>query len=115
MSPQVYQYLRNCGLSEKRIANCRADTRLYHDLRVYGDIAEACLEMLRDEYQVDFRGFKFEEYFPPEFMGNNVFTSLFYSMVPFASYYARKRREYSPFTLNMIESLMQSKRWSTVQ
>lgn len=64
LSIDLREYLERCGLSESKIRQCSGSTRMYHDLGLYGDIAEA-----------------------------------------------RRRSEYLPLTLEMVDRVMRSKRW----
>ncbi len=61
LSIELRDYLKRCGLSEAKIAQCSGGTRMYHDLGLYGDIAEACIGVLADHYDVDLSGFEFED------------------------------------------------------
>jgi hypothetical protein len=111
LSIDLREYLKRCGLSESKIAQCNGSTRLYHDLGLYGDIAEAYIGVLPDHYHVDLSGFEFEKFFPPEFAGKNMLIRALLWIVPFAGNAARQRNEYLPLTLEMIERAMRSKRW----
>lgn len=110
-STAVGEYLRNCGVSKGKISECHSDTRLYHDLGIYGDVAEACVEVLIRDYGVDMSGFDFDEFFPQEFSGENSFTRVVGWVLPFVAQKIRSGREYSPLTLEMIDHLMRVKRW----
>lgn len=111
LSIDLREYLKRCGLSESKIAQCNGGTRLYHDLGLYGDSAEACIAVLADQYHVDLSGFEFERFFPVEFVGGNVVTRTLLWLVPFASKAVRQRGEYLPITLRMIDDAMRIKRW----
>ena len=111
LSIELREYLKRCGLSENRIAQCSGSTRMYHDLGLYGDIAEVYMGVLADHYHVDLSGFEFEKFFPPEFAGRNMLARVLLWIVPFAGNAARRRREYLPLTLEMIDRVMRSKRW----
>lgn len=115
LSRELRGYLKHCGLSERKIAQCRSSTRMYHDLGLYGDIAEAYMEVLADQYRVDLGGFEFDKFFPPEFAGKNPLVAALLSIVPFAGYVARQRGEYLPLTLGMIENLMRDKHWQAAE
>ncbi|MGJ9418323.1 hypothetical protein ACHAC9_11230 [Massilia sp. CMS3.1] len=84
---------------------------MYHDLGLYGDIAEAYMEELAYHYHVDMSGFEFDKFFPPEFAGKNALLAAVFSILPFAGYVARRRSEYLPLTLTMIESVLRAKQW----
>jgi hypothetical protein len=47
-------------------------TRLFHDLEVWGDDAQELLLAFADEFEVDFSGFEFSDYFKDE-AGNGTF------------------------------------------
>jgi len=111
---EVREYLKRCGTSESIIAQCNGSTRMYHDLGLYGDIAEAYLGVLANCYHVDMSGFEFEKYFPLEFAGRNKLSRVLLWFVPFAARVARRRGEYVPLTLDMIDRTIRAKRWCTV-
>jgi hypothetical protein len=115
LSIELREYLKRCGLSKRKIAQCSGNTRMYHDLGLYGDIAEAYMEVLADHYHVDLSGFEFDKFFPPEFAGKNTLIGALLSIVPFAGYVTRQRGEYLPLTLEMIESVMRAKQWRAVE
>lgn len=111
LSAELRGYLKHCGLSESRIAQCSGSTRMYHDLDLYGDIAEAYIEVLAERYHVDLRGFEFEKFFPHEFAGKGVLARALLWVLPFAARVARQRNEYLPLTLERIDRALRSKRW----
>lgn len=115
LSIELRECLKRCGLSERKIARCNGNTRMYHDLGLYGDIAEAYMEELADHYHVDLSGFEFDKFFPPEFAGKNALLAALFSILPFAGYLARQRGEYLPLTLTMMESVMRAKQWRAVE
>lgn len=86
---------------------------MYHDLDLYGDIAEGCMELLAKDYRVDLSGFEFEKFFPSEFVGNNRFTAFLLQLVPFAGKIARQRGNYLPLTLELIDRAIRTKRWAS--
>ena len=114
ISTEVLQYLTDCGLSKKKLLRCKFSTRIYHDLGVYGDVAEAYMEVLEDQYNVDLDGFKFRDYFPPEYAGNNMLMGLLLWAVPFAGGYVRKQNNYLPLTLQMINTVISTKKWQSL-
>lgn len=111
LSMELYGYLKHCGLSESEIAQCSGSTRIYHDLGIYGDIAEAYMEVLAGRYHVDLSGFEFEKFFPHEFAGESALTRALLWILPFAGKAARQRNEYLPLTLERIDRAIRSKRW----
>lgn len=114
ISLDVREYLVRCGLSESKIARCSSNTRLYHDLGIYGEIAEGFIGVLINNYRVDMSGFEFDKFFPPEFPGGNSFSRIFLWIIPLASSFVRWRSAYAPITLGMIDRVIQSKRWCDI-
>jgi hypothetical protein len=111
LSNELRDYLKRCGLRDDKVACCESNTRMYHDLGFYGDTAEACMEMLVNRYRVDLTGFGFGRYFPAEFVGKSMLTRTLLWIVPFAAKAVRRREEYLPLTLEMIDRMLQAKRW----
>lgn len=111
LSIELREYLKRCGLSESKIAQCSGSTRMYHDLGIYGDIAEAYMEVLAEHCHVDLSGFEFEKFFPPEFAGKKVLTRTLLWIVLFAGSAYRRRGELLPLTLERIDRAIRSKRW----
>lgn len=117
LSTELKEYLKRGGLSKKKIMQCSADTRMYHDLGFYGDIAEAWIDMLVVEYHVDLSGFEFEKFFPPEFEGEDMLTCTVLWLVPFAAAIVRRRKRdtYLPLTLGMIDNMIHTKKWCAAE
>ena len=93
LSAELREYLKRCGQPEREIAQYNGDTRMFHDLDIYGDIAEGFMEELRDHYHVDLFGFEFWKFFPDEFLvTNNFFERIFFTFVPFAQDIVRARQ-----------------------
>lgn len=111
LSTELREYLKRCGLSESKIAQCSISTRMYHDLGLYGDIAEADMGVLADYYLVDLSGFEFDKFFPPEFAGKSPLARVLHWIVPFYGKLVRGNGKYLPLTLEMIERAMRTKRW----
>jgi Protein of unknown function (DUF1493) len=107
----VFRYLRELGHSEQHIARMSKDTRLFHDLRIYGDSALEDLEILQERFGVDLSEFEFGKYFPPQFEGSNKLEAFILTSIPFASMIVRRRRTYLPLTLEMINRAIRAKRW----
>jgi hypothetical protein len=102
-------FLTSIGISERRIRKSNADTRLYHDLGLYGDTARWFVEDLAKK--IDMSRFCFERYFPPEFYGESFLASAFYSCIPFVSALRRKRESYTPITLGMVSMSLEKGEW----
>jgi hypothetical protein len=113
LSAGLLAYLERCGLSKRKIAQCNGGTRMYHDLGLYGDIAEAYMEELNDHYHVDLSDFEFHKFFPPEFAGKNALVAALLSILPFGGYVARQRGEYLPLTLRRCNAFQAMARAET--
>ena len=111
LSPTLRLLLRDCGISQRRIDSSVPATRLYHDLGIYGDIAEACMETLSTRHSVDLSGFTFEEYFPSEFVGNSRAQKALNWLLPMLGNWRRRSGQYRPLTLAMIENAIAAGRW----
>ncbi len=111
ISTVLIRYLMLCGLPAKTIALCDHNTRMYHDLGIYGDIADSCMEVLAEHFGVDLSGFEFEQFFPREFEGKSVLTRVLLWLVPFAGAVARRYGKWSPLTLARIDRAIRNKRW----
>lgn len=107
-SDNFIRYLKNLGHKSSEIDIFTRDTRLYHDLGLYGDEAEDYLEDLHKNYNVDFSTFNFLEYFPPEWpIADNQWQFILYL------FWHPKINpdDYKPFTLGMLEQAMIEKVW----
>lgn len=111
LTPSLVEFLKLCGIRKSRIDDCDLDTELYHDLRVYGEIAEGCIEVLIKVYQVDMTHFNFEAYFPNEYTGRTGLSRFIFCQIPFAQSFVESKANCRPLTLRMIEDIMHSKRW----
>lgn len=103
------EILRNAGISNKAIERSTLQTRLYHDIGLFGDTAWWFVNELAKK--VDMSQFCFERYFPPEFYGENFISRLFFWLVPFASSIRRKRESYEPITLGLILKSLEEGKW----
>ena len=74
-------------------AQISQDSRLYHDLKIWGDDAGELLTEFRDVFQVDFTGFAFEDYFPPE------------------ASWSKWPREFQPLTVRELVESARARRW----
>jgi hypothetical protein len=108
------QYLKDCGERDKRIEACHTDTRLFHDLGIYGEAAEDYMDVLVSQYNVDMTDFDFDRYFPPEFAGKTTLTRALIWTFPYIWKLFAPRDEGSkflPLTLGMIEQAIDQKKW----
>lgn len=111
MSPRVFEFLDHCGVPPRKLDGCSSDTRMFHDLGIYGDIATSCMDALVQEYEVDLDGFQFDDYFPPEYPGSNWLSRILLWLVPGAAVMAHRRESYKPFRLENLDCILQTKRW----
>ena len=109
ISGSFESFLLTAGFSSRVIKKSNLDTRLYHDLGLYGDTASWFIDELAKK--VDMTGFKFTHYFPPEFYGENVLSRLFFGFCPFASWVRRNVESYTPITLGMILLSLEKGKW----
>ncbi len=103
-------FIEECGLSKYYSGKSDLKVRLYHDLNIYGDIAESCIETLRDDYSVDVSQFNFHDYFPPEFAGGSLFQRIVLSLLPCLRVMFEEKRDYLPFTFQMINEAINTGR-----
>ncbi|AWB67160.1 hypothetical protein C2869_12255 [Saccharobesus litoralis] len=103
-------FLIECGLDKYVKNDSDLDIKLFHDLDFYGDVAESCIELLRDKYGVDTSYFIFEDYFPDEFPGNTQFQKVLVSLIPFLRKKHVDKSRYKPFTFNKIKCAIASGR-----
>lgn len=111
-STELCEYLRRCGLSENMILGSDQETELLRDPDVYGDIAEAFMETLEKEYAVDMSEFRFDDYFPPEFVGNSAVHRILYWIAPPLARKHRRADDFRPVTLRMIDTAIREQRWA---
>ncbi len=108
MPVELKAYLAKCGVAKRIINRCTLETRLYHDLGIYGDIAEAFMEVLADSYKVDVEDFSFYKYFPAEFDGNSWLARFLTTYIPWGKRVYRSRHVYAPLTLKMVLEAIRS-------
>ncbi|EAA9518811.1 DUF1493 family protein [Salmonella enterica] len=119
-------FLEKARFSEKEMAFLTYDTRLFHDLHLFGDTAEDVLEILQREFNVDMSPFQFNKYFPAEFSKDVKYidklnTLLFFKLDILASKYFTSIKKkvdeiygnYHPLTLGMIEMSIMEKKWAS--
>ena len=106
----VERFLVEAGCSESVRSKCTLDTRLYHDLGVYGDEAHDYMRTLSESFGVDLSGFDFDEYFPREFPGGNWVERTIRWLVPGLGR-PRPASQYRPITLAAVEKAIDVGRW----
>lgn len=107
----LLQYLKDCGLTESKIANCHMQTQLCHDLGIYGEAAEDFLEILRKQYQVDLSNFEFTKYFPEEYPYDTFAERIVFNFLPFGRWFASRKVTWRPLTLAMVDAAIRAKKW----
>ena len=103
-------FLLNAGIPKKAVEESTLQTRLYHDLGLYGDTAWWFVEDVAKE--VDMSQFCFERYFPSECYGESHFTRMIYWLCPFVGAARRKRETYEPLTLQVVLESLESGKWA---
>lgn len=103
-------FIIDSGLSDYCKKKSDLKLRLYHDLGIYGDIAESCIETLKDNYNVDVTNFAFEYYFPEEFSGESQLQRILFNFVPFLRSKAENKKEFKPLTFLMIKNAIKEGR-----
>lgn len=103
------EFLEESGLA--RFCKTEEDlkVRLYHDLGIYGDIAESYIELLADNYGVDISSFCFEDYFPAEYPGETKFKKYLYTFFPFLASRYNATRSYQELTFGTLQKAMEQK------
>ena len=114
IASEVAEYLRRCGVPERKLRYLNASTQLFRDLDVYGDVAEAFMEELRDGHAVNMENFRFEDYFPEEFVGDSLAQKILYWILPVLGRRRRRIGPYRPITLKMLDQAIRDRTWSSV-
>ena len=109
---KVHLYLRKLGYSDQEIDHLNMDTRMFHDLGLYGDDAADAFWLLQNKFGVDLSSFDIDRYFPPEFEGKTKFEAFLRNIAtPQATRLLRVRDSYEPLTLDMINRSITNGRW----
>lgn len=103
------KFLIESGLSKYYKDEEDNDVSLYHDLNIYGDIAESYIELLAEKYGVDVSAFDFGSYFPPEFTGESTLQRYLYSFVPFLASLHNAKKTYKRFTFGVIKQTLRDR------
>lgn len=103
-------FIIDSGLSDYYKSELDLKLSLYHDLGIYGDIAESFLETLRSNYNVDISAFIYQDYFPEEFYGKSQFQKILFSFIPFLSSKAKNNSDFKPLTFLMIKNAIREGR-----
>jgi Protein of unknown function (DUF1493) len=105
-------YNRKIEIDFKRLRILRdvdlsAETRLLHDLGMYGLVAEDFLEDMHSKYPFDYSGFVFDDYFPWEF--SNRFSGFLFVLNHFIPTRVNSVKHfYKPMTVMHIAKALQS-------
>jgi hypothetical protein len=110
LSPVLLSYLAEASVTKKKRAQCNRDTRLWQDLRIYGEIADDFLTDISERHQIDLSGFDSEKYHLGEYQGKNLFTINLFFFLPFVNDYLRARKVCALLTLGMIDDAIVTKR-----
>lgn len=101
-------FLTESGLDKYYKDESSLDLRLYHDLKVFGDVAESYIELLQEQYDVDVSKFKFDNYFPQEFIGDSAIQRVLFWLLPFLRSRSESHVQYEDFTFRKIKNSMDS-------
>jgi hypothetical protein len=83
LSPDLRHHLLSLGMSDRDIALCDRNTRLWQDLRLYREVAGDFLTDLSEQYQIDLYSLESLLYYPNEFEGKSLLARIFVTFVPF--------------------------------
>ena len=97
--PDIEKRLRKFVGRKKVIAH---DTEIYHDLQIAGDDAADFIEEVTKDYNVNFKGFIFSEYFP------NEYGSAFYVLAAYIGILDTGRKS---FTVGHLMAVVQNHSW----
>jgi hypothetical protein len=108
----VYRFLVSAGYRAHEIAAWRMDTRLFHDVGLYGDSAEDHMLLLQQKFGIDLSEFSFVRYFPPEYEGKTRLQAFLRNLaIPIHSRLIRDRNKFEPLTLQQVNDAMLAGRW----
>ena len=97
------EFLKETGLN-KHIKNPKnLELCLYHDLNIYGDVAESYIELLGEKYDVNTEKFVFENYFPLEFYGDSIILSWVYTFFPLLRKNKDFKTDYIRFPISLFK------------
>jgi len=102
------RFIETSRLSDYFKGDGDLEQRLYHDLGIYGDIAESYIEALKDNYNVDVTDFVFSDYFPDEFAGKNQLQKILFSLVPFIRSKVEDQKGFKPLTFLMLKEAIKN-------
>lgn len=97
-------FLLSAGLSKSVIKKAKLNTRLYHDLNIYGDEANSLVEEL--EKRIHASSFRSELYFPPEFPGECFALQILHWVIPFSHQIFKTKEKYIPLTFADLMSIL---------
>ena len=100
-------FLNESGLDKYYNGESSLDLRLYHDLKIFGDVAESYIELLQERYGVDVSKFEFGDYFPHEFMGDSTTQRVLIWLLPFLRSKRESNIQYKDFTFSKIKDSME--------
>lgn len=108
IGPLTLEVLKKCGYSDSKINKFSGQTRLYHDLGMWGDDSIEFLELIEKDYNVDLSNFPLDDYFRPEFYHG---PANWKKRLKWLILGREKRKSYKEFTLNMLERTLATKKW----
>lgn len=108
LSPVLGCYLKMCGMSDRKISRLNAETLLFHDLEIYGEIAEDYINILHENFSVNIDEFCFEKYFPCEFSNDGLMQMLLQWFFPWFATSSKEKNRRHPLPLSKIEQAIVS-------
>jgi hypothetical protein len=107
LGPSVTDFLMRCGYRDDQLAQFTRETRLLHDMGLFGDDVDDELSILSTEFSVDLSTFQMRKYFPGETGWDHFILTFFKN----TSWGHRVMQKYSPITLDMIDQAIANKKW----
>jgi|ERR1043165_2354881 len=102
LDAKTVEWMRRCGHSDKAISSYSKETELFHDLGILGDTAVEQLQVLRNEFGVDFTEFNIDQHFPTELSPDAVLETM-YRLFRLSRCLNSITAKYKPITLGMIQ------------
>ncbi len=109
-SKEFQDFLNSTGLAKYCIREGDFDLSLWHDLKIYGDVAESYMEVLNELYDVDISEFDFYLYFPAEFLGETTFQRCLATFFPFMRAWYHSKRTYKRLMFKDIKRAIETRK-----
>jgi hypothetical protein len=93
LSHGLIEFLEESNPAKKPVSG---STRLFHDMRIYGDDADELIAEYSKRFEVDVSSFRIQEYFPDE--GDSFFHNLFMRLMG-----KQNSRDFKEFPVSMLQ------------